>query len=71
MGRLTKLDKIYDSYIDMLNYIDNTNGSKDADDYIYEIQRFIYECLQHKVLTQKEYEELYTRFKACLSENNK
>jgi hypothetical protein len=71
MRRLTKIDKIYDSYIDILNYIEKTNGSEDADDYIYEIHRFLYECRQHEVLTQKEYEELYTKFKACLSENNK
>ena len=66
---LTKINKIYDSFIDKLNEIDKNLGSNKANEYIYEIHEFIFKCLQHEILSQEEYEELYTRFKNCISKS--
>ena len=64
-----KINTIYDSFMDELNENDKTGGSKKANEYIYKTQDFIFNCLQHKILSQEEYEKLYIRLRNCISKS--
>lgn len=62
MIKLSKIDKITDSYVD------NIRESKNPRAYIQQIQDFMYEAYIHKLLTQEEYEKIYCYYKECLKQ---
>lgn len=63
---IEKVKAIYDSYIDNLNEILHAKGQKAVNEEIYKIQKFLYECMMHNILTNEEYEYLYVNFKNCI-----
>lgn len=63
--KMSKTDKVYDSFVDRFRDARRVSIST-MNDEIFKSQKFIYECRQHEVITQEEYEDLYKRFKDCL-----